>query len=96
MKEVSQTDETVEFPFISNSGEFDLSHVSLSEHRFQDPRYASVPLLLLIDQYKYTGWVLKCATSVENSISVESIKSSFTGLLPINLNPSTGDILLLS
>ena len=59
LKEVSQTDKIVVFPFISNSGMFDLSYVSLSENRFQDPRYASVSLLLLIDQYKYTGWVLK-------------------------------------
>ena len=30
------------FPFISNLDVFDLSRVSLLEHRFQDSRYASV------------------------------------------------------
>ena len=38
----------------------DLSHVSLSKYRCQDPRYASVSLLLLIDQY--AGWLLISAT----------------------------------
>ena len=66
LKEVSQTEEIVVFPFISTSGVFDLSYASLPEHRCQDPRYASVSLLLLIDQYKCTGWVLKCAKSTEN------------------------------
>ena len=50
LKEVSQTDEIAVFPFISNSGVFGFSHVSLSELRCQDPRYASDFLLLLIDQ----------------------------------------------
>ena len=45
-----QTDEIVVFSFILNSDVFDLSHVSLSELRCQDPRYASDFLLLLIDQ----------------------------------------------
>ena len=95
MKDVSQTDKIVVFPFISNSDVFDISHVSLSEHRCQDRRYASVSLLLLIDQYKYTGWVLKCATSIENLISAERFKSSITGLLPITLNASFGNMQLL-
>ena len=47
---LGQTDEIVMFPFISNSDVFDLSHVSLSVLRCQDPRYASDFLLLLIDQ----------------------------------------------
>ena len=47
---LGQTDEIVVFSFISNSDVFDLSHVSLSELRCQDPRYASDFLLLLIDQ----------------------------------------------
>ena len=81
--------------FIWNSGVFDLSHVSLSEHRCQDPRYASASLLLLIYQHKYAGWVLICATSVWNWISVERFKTSITGLLPITLNASFGDIQLL-
>ena len=79
LKEVSQTDEIVVFPFISSSGMFDLSYVSLSENRFQDPRYASVSLLLLTNQYKYTGWVRK----VESWILVERFKPSNTGLLPV-------------
>ena len=58
LKEVSQTDEIVVFPFISNSDMFYLSQVSSSKIRGQDPRYATV-FLLLIDQCKYTGWVLK-------------------------------------
>ena len=47
---LGQTDEIVVFSFILNSDVFDLSHVSLSELRCQDPRYASDFLLLLIDQ----------------------------------------------
>ena len=35
LKEVSQTDEIVVFPFISDSDVFDLSHVSLSELRIR-------------------------------------------------------------
>ena len=62
-KEVIQTDKILVFSFISNLDVFDLSHVSLSEHKCQDPRCASV-FLLLVDQY--TGWVLKFAASVEN------------------------------
>ena len=58
LKEVSQTDEILVFPFISNSDMFYLSQVSSSKIRGQDPRYATV-FLLLIDQCKYTGWVLK-------------------------------------
>ena len=50
LKEVSQVDETAVFPFVSNSHMFDLSHVSLSELRCQDPRYASDFMMLLIDQ----------------------------------------------
>ena len=53
LKEVSQTDKIVGFPFISNSDVFDLSYESLSELRCQDPRCASDFSLLLISQYKY-------------------------------------------
>ena len=42
LKEVSQTDKILVFSFISNLDVFDLSHVSLSEHKCQDPRCASV------------------------------------------------------
>ena len=35
LKEVSQTDEIVVFPFISDSDVFDLSHVSISELRIR-------------------------------------------------------------
>ena len=52
-KEVSQTDEIIGFPFISNSDVFGLTYESLSELRCQDPRYASDFSLLLINQYKY-------------------------------------------
>ena len=52
-------------------------------------------LLLTIDQYKYTRRLLTCFTSVENCISVETFKSSNTGLVTITLNASFGDIQLL-
>ena len=58
LKEVSQTEEIVLFPFISNSDIFYSSQVSLSMIRGQDPRYAT-DFLLLIHQGKYTGWVPK-------------------------------------
>ena len=83
------------YPFIWNSDVFDLSDVLSSEHKCQDPRYASVFLLLLTTQYKYAEWVLTCATSVENWISLEKFKSSNTALLSITLNASFGDIQLL-
>ena len=41
LKEVIQTDKILGFSFISNLDVFDLSHVSLSEHKCQDPRCAS-------------------------------------------------------
>ena len=47
LKEVSQTDEIVLFSFISNSDMFYLSQVSLSKIRGQDPRYATIFLLLI-------------------------------------------------
>ena len=94
-KEVSQTDKIVGFPFISNSDVFDLSYESLSELRCQDPRCASDFSLLLISQYKYIRWMLKCATSLENWMSVKRFKSSNTSLLPITLNASFGHIQLL-
>ena len=50
LREVSQVDENAVFPFVSNSGVFDLSHVSLSEVRCQHRRYVFNFMLLLIDQ----------------------------------------------
>ena len=39
--------------------------------------------------------MLKCATSVENLTSVERLKSSNTGFLPVTLDTSFADIQLL-
>ena len=80
------------FPFIWNSGVFDLSHQRRSVRILDMSPFF---LLLLTTQYKYAGWVLTCATSVENWISVERFKSSNTALLSITLNASFGGIQIL-
>ena len=61
LKEVSQTEKIVVFPFITNSHVFHLSLVSLSEIWCQDHRYASDFLLLLT----YVSWTLNLSGKIQ-------------------------------
>ena len=88
---VSQTDEIAVFPFIWNSDVFDLSHVSLSEPRYQDPRHASFYCCYYLINKNLQG---KCS-NVLRQLKTESQWIQILKQMPITLNASFGDIQLL-